>query len=197
LLQPTSLETTNTQTDASHAAKLAERLLGHVGTRLAHSARVAYQAGRATRLLEHQWRSVIVRAAWLHDIGYSDQVAQTGFHPLDGARWLRDRGWPSEVCRLVAWHSEAGIEAALRSLDGDLAAEFDQPPSLVAAALAWADLTSSPTGTACAVSQRIDDILDRHPSDSAAHTATVAARPALRGATGEVEALLASGGATA
>ena len=29
-------------------------------------------------------------AAWLHDIGYAPAVDDTGFHPLDGARYLRD-----------------------------------------------------------------------------------------------------------
>jgi HD superfamily phosphodiesterase len=29
-------------------------------------------------------------AAWLHDIGYSPELAGTGFHPLDGARYLGD-----------------------------------------------------------------------------------------------------------
>jgi HD superfamily phosphodiesterase len=29
-------------------------------------------------------------AAWLHDIGYSPEIAVSGFHPLDGARYLRD-----------------------------------------------------------------------------------------------------------
>jgi hypothetical protein len=197
LLERYSLETTATESGASDAAQLADRLLGHVGTRLAHSASVADQARRAAHLLEEPWRASIMQAAWLHDIGYSEQVARTGFHPLDGARWLDDRGWPSEICRLVAWHTEAGIEAGMRGLDSDLAAEFDQPPPLVGAALSWADLTSSPTGAVCPVSRRIGDILDRYPVDSVVHTAIAAARSALRGATGEVEALLASGGTTA
>lgn len=32
---------------------------------------------------------VLVAAAWLRDIGYAPEVVDTGFHPLDGARWLR------------------------------------------------------------------------------------------------------------
>ena len=33
---------------------------------------------------------LVTAAAWLHDIGYAPDVAATGFHPLDGARHLRD-----------------------------------------------------------------------------------------------------------
>lgn len=188
---PTDLDTIPSRINTSDTAELADRLLIDAGTRLAHSAAVATQAARAAGLLEEPWRSALTPAAWLHDIGYSEQVARTGFHPLDGARWLRDRGWPAEVCQLVAWHTEAGIEAGIRGLDRDLAAEFDQPPLAAAAALSWADMTSSPTGELCTVDQRIDDILERYALGSPAHAATASARPALSAAVAEVEALLA------
>lgn len=188
---PTDLDTTTAETETPDAARQANLLLLDVGTRLAHSATVAMRASRASRLLGEPWRSVISAAAWLHDIGYAEPVAQTGFHPLDGARWLRDRGWPDEVCRLVAWHTDAEIEAAVRGLDSELIAEFAQPPPSVAAALSWADMTSSPTGELCTVDHRIDDILARYPAGSAVHTATAAARPSLCAAAAEVEAQLA------
>ena len=31
-------------------------------------------------------------AAWLHDIGYAEELLDTGFHPLDGARFLASAG---------------------------------------------------------------------------------------------------------
>ncbi len=34
----------------------------------------------------------VVSAAWLHDVGYGPDVVDTGFHPIDGARWLRNQG---------------------------------------------------------------------------------------------------------
>jgi hypothetical protein len=44
-------------------------------------------------------------AAWLHDIGYSPELVDT-FHPLDGARYLRDVCHADEkLCGLVAHHS--------------------------------------------------------------------------------------------
>src|SRR5438067_13894674 len=88
---------------------------------------------RVRDLLDGEWRSAIVDAAWLHDIGYSPRVQPTGFHALDAARWLRARGWPTATCRLVAWHTEAEVEGAVRGLGEDLAAEFEPPPALAAA----------------------------------------------------------------
>ncbi len=40
-------------------------------------------------------------AAWLHDIGYLPELARTGLHGLDGARYLRDTSTPTRCC--AAW----------------------------------------------------------------------------------------------
>ena len=173
------------------AALLADRLLGEVGTRLAHSARVAGQVERVRDLLDGEWRSVIADAAWLHDIGYGPGVKRTGFHALDAARWLRDHGWPTATCRLVAWHTEAEVEGALRGLGEDLAAEFEPPQGLAAAVLTWADLTSSPAGELCTAVDRIADILRRYPPDSIVHRAIADATPRLREAAEEIDSRLA------
>jgi hypothetical protein len=79
----------------------------------------------------------------------------------------------------------------LRGLYQELAAEFERPPPLAAAALTWADLTSSPSGEVWVLERRLADILQRHPADSTVHRATVAALPALRSAAAEIEAKLA------
>jgi len=186
------LTSTNTTIVESKAAALADRLLGGVGTRLAHSARVALEADRVSELLDAPWRSAIVDAAWLHDIGYSAEVASTGFHPLDGASWLSEHAWPIEVCQRVAWHTAASAEGALRGLDETLAAEFDPPPALAAAALAWADLTSSATGERSTVADRLADILRRYPADSVVHRAITEATPTLLDSVRDIEARLTS-----
>ena len=59
-------------------------------------------------------------------IGYAPGLAATGFHPLDGARYLRDAQHADALlCRLVAHHSCAIIEAGERGLADILGREFE------------------------------------------------------------------------
>lgn len=175
---------------ASNAVALAARLLRGVETRLEHSAAVGAQASRVAHIVEPGWRSPLNDAAWLHDVGYSPEVAVTGFHPLDGARWLRDHRWPAETCSLVAWHTAALEEALVYGLGEQLAAEFNPPLSLAGTALAWADLTSSPRGERWDAEQRLTDILNRYPPGTRVHQGTRRSLPSLRAAVEEVEGLL-------
>ena len=91
--------------------------------RWSHVRGVAAAAGDLAQLLSHN-RDILVSAAWLHDVGYASEVAQTGFHPLDGARFLREDGWDESVVGLVAHHSFAVVEARLRGLEDALVTEF-------------------------------------------------------------------------
>jgi hypothetical protein len=106
-------------------------------------------------------------AAWLHDIGYSPELAVTGFHPLDGARYLRDEhGADSVLCRLVANHSCAVIEAEERGLDRQLSAEFPLSDSGLRDALTYCDMTTSPTGCPVSLGDRLAEVRQRYgPSD--------------------------------
>ena len=106
-------------------------------------------------------------AAWLHDIGYSPELVGTGFHPLDGARYLRDvHGADSTLCRLVANHSCAVIEAGERGLDRELKDEFPVPPQELGDALTYCDMTTSPTGRLVSIGERLSEIRQRYgPSD--------------------------------
>jgi putative nucleotidyltransferase with HDIG domain len=161
--------------DTASAAELAERLVGPLGQRWRHVQIVAKRAQEvAAELSEHE-RDDLVAAAWLHDVGYAAEVADTGFHPLDGARYLRRSGWPERVVNLVAHHSGARFEAAERGL----AAELDEFPfvdSPLLDALALADLTVGPAGQSVTYDERIDEVLTRYAADHPVHRTWLGAR---------------------
>jgi len=135
---------------------------------------VASQASIISDFLEDRWRRAIVDAAWLHDIGHSPAVSNSGFHPLDGARWLREQGFSLYTCSLVAWHTGAIHEARERGLEDELRAEFPSPAPPALDALTWADLTSSPTGDLVSPDVRLDEILDRYEPASVVRLAIAA-----------------------
>ena len=168
----------------------ATQLLGDVGTRLPHTRAVARQASRVTDLLEDRWKCAIVDAAWLHDIGHSPTLSSSGFHPLDGARWLRMEGFAEDTCSLVAWHTGAIWEARERGLEDQLLTEFASPPPSALDALTWADLTSSPSGDLVTPEVRLHEILERYEPGSAVHRAIVAGWKYFQESTNRIEQLL-------
>jgi HD superfamily phosphodiesterase len=97
------------------AARLAEeRLAEAVPRRWRHAGPVARRARWVAK--ELALPDDLVTAAWLHDIGYVPELAETGFHPRDGARYLRRVGAGGQVVSLVAYHSWAQIEADVGGL---------------------------------------------------------------------------------
>jgi len=102
-------------------------------------------------------------AAWVHDIGYAPSLATTGLHQLDGARYLRDAQLAGTMlCRLVAYHSCAIVEAGERGLAKVLGLEFEPAPQELSDALTYCDMTTSPDGELVPVERRLAEIHDRY-----------------------------------
>jgi hypothetical protein len=128
-------------------------------------------------------------AAWLHDIGYLPDLAQTGLHSLDGARYLRDAEHAGPLlCRLVAHHSCAVIEAEERGLAALLTSEFPPPPLHLADALTFSDITTSPDGEQVQVERRLAEILNRYGSAHLVSRFIRRATPQILEAVGRVHA---------
>ena len=104
----------------------------------------------------------LVAAAWLHDIGYGPDVADTGFHPLDGARFLRRIGAGDRVARLVAHHSCAIFEARVRGFERELLAEFEPEKSVTYDALIFCDMAVGPDGQPMSFEDRIREVYQRY-----------------------------------
>ena len=160
--------------------------------RWAHCQGVARQA-KAIGPAFPEYAEVIHTAAWLHDIGYAGPLVASGFHPLDGARHLRDTGFGDrQLWTLVAHHTCAVVEAEERGLEPVLAAEFPvgEVEPFAVAALTYCDVTTGPDGQRVDVEERITEILARYPADHVVHRSITRSAPRLRAQVAEISAVV-------
>ena len=150
---------------ASWGEQLARGLLqAPLPRRWAHVQGVAARARGLAPVLGAD-ADLLEAAAWLHDIGYAPALVVTGLHQLDGARYLRDvQHANTMLCRLVAHHSWAIIEAGERGLADVLSSEFDPAPDVLASVLTCCDMTTNPDGQPVPVERRLAEIQDRYGS---------------------------------
>ncbi|WP_399495043.1 HD domain-containing protein [Streptomyces sp. P9(2023)] len=179
---------------AEWAFRVAEVELGAVlPRRWAHSRGVERRAVGLGHVLRGD-ADLLVAAAVLHDVGYAPRLAVTGFHPLDGARFLRDEhGADERLVRLVANHSFALLEAEERGLRDELEAEFPllgEP--LLVDALVYCDMTTTPDGRRTTAQERVTEILGRYGADSVVGRFIRRAAPEVFSSVERVEAALAA-----
>jgi hypothetical protein len=146
------------------AAELAGGKLAGLPRRWAHVQGVGRRAQVVAPLLSVEEGEMLIGAALLHDVGYAPDLIVTGFHPLDGARYLRGVGGPDRLVNLVAHHSCATLEAELRGLSDELA-EFEDEKAALRDALWWADMTTAPDGGETTVADRVAEIQRRYGPD--------------------------------
>lgn len=158
--------------------------------RWAHTQGVAAQAVSLAPILGDA-TDTLAAAAYLHDIGYAPRLAVTGFHPLDGARYLRDVHHADEtLCRLVAHHSCAVNEALERSLFDALSTEFGKEQPDLVGALTYCDMTTGPDGTHLDVHDRLAEIHSRYGPDHLVSRSITRSTPCILQAVQAVEAAL-------
>ncbi|MEU8252263.1 HD domain-containing protein [Nonomuraea sp. NPDC048916] len=176
---------------ADWACDLAERLLSTtLPRRWTHTQGVAKRAESLTPLLGAE-ADTLTAAAYLHDIGYAPDLVDTGFHPLDGARYLRDVVKADDVlCRLVAHHSCAVNEALNRNLFDALNAEFDEERPELVEALTYCDMTTGPDGTHLDVADRLAEIHSRYGPEHLVSRSITASTPCILAAVKAVETAL-------
>lgn len=177
----------------SWARSLARQLLAEsLPQRWAHTIGVGSKAESIAHVAGPD-ADLLISVSWLHDIGYAPSAASTGFHPLDGGRYLRDvAGADADVCRLVANHSCAIVEARNRGLGDTLAAEFPELPGLVADALLFCDLTTAPSGECTDFVSRLAEVRRRFGKDSSIGRSVEESRPHILRSIERVTSLLSS-----
>jgi predicted hydrolase (HD superfamily) len=176
---------------ADEAAILAEGLLAEpLARRWRHVRSVARRARWVAKRLVLS--DDLIAAAWLYDVGYAPSLVDTGFHPLDGARYLRRAGVDEAVVGLVAYHSCAPIEADIRGVGADLKAEFTPGDPKLADALLYCDMTTGPDGDYVRAADRLVEIRGRYgPEHEVTRFVELAASEIITTAT-RVEELLAA-----
>ncbi|WP_370219806.1 HD domain-containing protein [Kitasatospora sp. GAS1066B] len=153
-----------TETLPRWARRIAEQELADtLPRRWSHSKGVARQAAQLAAVAGPD-NELLVAAAVIHDIGYAPRLALTGFHPLDGARFLRDEhGADGRLVRLVANHSLALLEAEERGLREILEREFPLlDDQVLVDALIFCDMTTTPDGTPTSARDRVAEIVARY-----------------------------------
>jgi putative nucleotidyltransferase with HDIG domain len=177
--------------DTSKAKVLSGRLLSPLGNRWAHVQAVAAQGQKVALALPEADRETLVVACWLHDIGYAPDAKTTGFHPLDGARYLAEMGCDERIVSLVAYHSGAVYEAEERGLASALAGFAVPSDPVLLDALTYSDMTTGPAGQPMTFEGRIAEILSRYGPDDLVHRAITRSQFSLGDAVTRTEARLA------
>lgn len=137
---------------------------------------------------------LLVTACWLHDIGYSPELNDRKFHPLDGAYALRGWGVDEAICGLIAYHSAAAHEAEILGVFDELEETFDDQHGIVRDLLWYLDMTTSPDGDRVSFDDRMDEVRARYPADHYVSRALDSSMADRRGAVDRAEAWLSTVG---
>src|SRR5258708_4555971 len=159
------------------AAVQAASFLLPLGDRWLHTQGVVAHAQQVGRAFTEEDRSLLIAAAYLHDIGYAPSLKVTAFHPIDGAYYLLSHG-QKRLASIVAYHFEAQFEAQLRGLATELS-KIPREYSPVADALTYCDLLTGPTGLHISFDKRLADIFQRYDKNHIVYQATHQAIPSL------------------
>ncbi|WP_245577025.1 HAD-IIB family hydrolase [Maridesulfovibrio zosterae] len=153
-------------------------------TRLAHMRQACRTAKRIVSQMNYdkELSDKIIIAALFHDIGYSEKLAKTGFHPLDGAAYLAHCGAPEDVIEAVLWHSSTPLE--IQNLP-EIKVYYDKFPvpdleNILIRTVCYCDFRTSPLGESFSFGQRIVELKNRFGTGSIAPAIAKKTLPAAR-----------------
>lgn len=177
--------------DPLWAEQVSRRFVEPLGARWRHTLGVAERARAVGSKLERGEADLLVAAAYLHDVGYAPELRETGFHPLDGARFVRACGH-ERLAGLVAYHCSAEAEAGERGLLGELSQFVDERSSL-SRALTYCDLRTDAEGRLVEPTERLAGIRERYGREAFEVRALERSMPALLDDVRVVESILVEG----
>ena len=174
--------------ELSWALAVARRILGQDQCRWAHTLGVVRLVRESLTVVALEERTLALAAAYTHDLGHARCLKVTGCHALDGAMYIRVAGY-LELASVVAQHSGARREAALRGLEEEMFA-FPVVESRTLDLLTYSDLMTDQRGNRCSVDDRLEEIAVRYGNDHIVTKAVRLAEPELRRTVSQVESRL-------
>ena len=102
-----------TESELAWAKRTATELLSPLEARWRHTLRVVERAQSFRGVLDREELDVLLAAGYVHDVGYAPCLAKAGFHPLDGARFVREEG-RERLAGLVADQTSTALRSRLR-----------------------------------------------------------------------------------
>jgi hypothetical protein len=170
------------------AQTVARQILGRETFRWAHTLGVVRLVQESLAVVAPEERSVVLAAAYVHDLGHVRCLRVTGCHALDGAMYVRAAGH-LQLASMVARHSGARCEARLRGLEREMSA-FAFTKSNALDLLTYSDLKTDHRGRRCSVDERFEGIAIRYGKDHIVTRALRLAEPELRESVSRVESRL-------
>ncbi|QCV56729.1 HD domain-containing protein [Thermoactinomyces vulgaris] len=120
--------------------------------------------------LEQETKAQLIQAAYLHDVGYSKQLNQYNFHPLDGAVFAQQSGFSKPVIAAILFHSEA--YETVKKARTDLLNIYetnkqllDEQDRLFIDLITYCDVQTSPQGEKISLDKRVQDVVNRYGED--------------------------------
>jgi hypothetical protein len=159
------------------AREQATILLPPLGDRWLHVQGVVAKAKGLSKLFKSEDSKALLIAAYLHDIAYAPSLIVTGFHPIDGARYI-EPFVGKRVADLVARHTQSHFEAASRGLTCELA-PFTDEKTIITDALAYCDVFTDSKGNTVSLRQRREGVLARYGPDHIVYQSFLLAYPYL------------------
>jgi hypothetical protein len=172
----------------SWALNASRQILGQDRCRWAHTLGVVRVVRESLTLVAFEERSLVLAAAYVHDLGHARPLRVTGCHALDGAMYVRAAGH-LQLASAVAQHSGARCEAALRGLEKEMST-FTRMESSALDLLTYGDLKTDHQGCRCSVDERFEGIAIRYGNEHIVTRALRLAEPELRQSVSRVESWL-------
>jgi hypothetical protein len=132
--------------------------------------------------IPNPWKPALLSACYLHDIGYSPNLRQFQFHPLDGAIFAHEHGFSKPVVAAILFHSCAFEQVQQTRPDLIEVYKINEPlldkqDLYFIDLVTYCDLHTSSTGQLITFPERVKEVVERYGEDHEVSKLMVENRP--------------------